>query len=107
MLLDPAILIRQPVQVLAVLAIIVLGKSLAALGLCWLLRYPLGTALTVAAALAQIGEFSFILAALGAGLGLLPAEAHGLILVGALISILLNPLVFWAASRLAPAATRR
>jgi CPA2 family monovalent cation:H+ antiporter-2 len=102
MLVDPAILVRQPVQVLVVAAIIVLGKSLAALGIVLALRYPMGTALTVAAALAQIGEFSFILAALGAGLGILPAEAHGLILVGALISILLNPLVFWAASRLAP-----
>ena len=75
-------------------AIIVVGKSLAACALVLLLRYPLSTALTVCASLAQIGEFSFILAGLGVSLGLLPAEGQSLILAGALISIAINPLVF-------------
>jgi CPA2 family monovalent cation:H+ antiporter-2 len=94
MLFDPKVLIEQPLAVLAVVAIIVLGKSLAAALLVLLLRYPLGTALTVSASLAQIGEFSFILAGLGMQLKLLPAEGQSLILAGALISIALNPLVF-------------
>jgi CPA2 family monovalent cation:H+ antiporter-2 len=77
-----------------VLAIIIFGKSLAAFFLVLLLRYPLNTALTVSASLAQIGEFSFILANLGVTLGLLPTEGQSLILAGAIISIALNPLVF-------------
>jgi CPA2 family monovalent cation:H+ antiporter-2 len=96
MLFDPLVLVQQPLAVLAVVAIIVLGKSLAAALLVLLLRYPLGTALTVSASLAQIGEFSFILAGLGMQLRLLPAEGQSLILAGALISIALNPLVFSA-----------
>jgi CPA2 family monovalent cation:H+ antiporter-2 len=96
MLFDPAVVLEQPLAVLAVVAIIVLGKSLAAAVLVLLLRYPLGTALTVSASLAQIGEFSFILAGLGMQLQLLPAEGQSLILAGALISIALNPLVFSA-----------
>lgn len=96
MLFDPGILIRQPLQVLAVVAIIVFGKSLAAFLLVLAFRYPLNTALTVSASLAQIGEFSFILAALGVSLGLLPMEGQSLILAGAIISITLNPLVFRA-----------
>ncbi|WP_298234067.1 YbaL family putative K(+) efflux transporter [uncultured Azohydromonas sp.] len=96
MLFDPAVVLQQPLALLAVVAIIVLGKSLAAAVLVVLLRYPLGTALTVSASLAQIGEFSFILAGLGAQLKLLPAEGQSLILSGALISIALNPLVFSA-----------
>jgi monovalent cation:H+ antiporter-2, CPA2 family len=99
MLFDPMILVRHPWQVLCVVAIIVVGKSLAALGIVLALRRPLVTALMVSAALAQIGEFSFILAALGVGLGLISAEAQSLILAGALLSITLNPLVFYAASR--------
>jgi len=94
MLFDPSILVRQPLQVLAVVAIIVLGKSLAAVGIVLALRRPLETALTVAAALAQIGEFSFILAGLGKSFGLLSAEGSNLILAGALVSITLNPGVF-------------
>jgi CPA2 family monovalent cation:H+ antiporter-2 len=78
------------------LAIIILGKSLAAFFLVLLFRYPLNTALTVSASLAQIGEFSFILAGLGLSLGLLPSEGQSLILAGAIISIALNPLVFRA-----------
>ena len=103
MLFDPAILVRQPLQVLAVVAIIVVGKSLAALGIVLGLGHPLRTALTVSAALAQIGEFSFVLAGLGAGLGLLPPEAPSLIIAGALLSITLNPLVFRAVDRRAAA----
>lgn len=94
MLFDPAMLFDQPLRVLAVLAIIVVGKTLAAFLIVLALRYPLNTALTVSASLAQIGEFSFILAGLGVALGVLPAEGLSLILAGALFSIALNPLVF-------------
>ncbi|AKJ26710.1 YbaL family putative K(+) efflux transporter [Caldimonas brevitalea] len=96
MLFDPSVLVDAPLQVLAVVAIIVVGKSLAAGALVLLLRYPLNTALTVSASLAQIGEFSFILAGLGLSLKVLPPEGQSLILAGALISIALNPLVFSA-----------
>lgn len=96
MLFVPGILVEQPLQVLAVVAIIVFGKSVAALALVLAFRYPLNTALTVAASLAQIGEFSFIVAALGISLGLMPAEGMSLVLAGALISIALNPVVFAA-----------
>ncbi|MDB5805155.1 MAG: sodium:proton antiporter [Betaproteobacteria bacterium] len=96
MLFDPRILFEQPLQLLSVVAIIIIGKSLAAMALVLLLRYPLNTALTVSAGLAQIGEFSFILAGLGVSLGLLPPAGQSLILAGAIISIALNPLVFSA-----------
>jgi CPA2 family monovalent cation:H+ antiporter-2 len=94
MLFDPRVLLEQPLQVLAVVTIIVLGKSLAAFLLVLAFRYPLNTALTVSASLAQIGEFSFILAGLGVALGVLPVAGQSLILAGALFSIALNPLVF-------------
>ena len=97
MLFDPSILIRQPLQVLAVLAIIVIGKSLAAFGIVRVLGGSIRTALIVSAALAQIGEFSFILAGLGVNLRLLPAEGLNLIVAGALLSITFNPAVFNAA----------
>jgi monovalent cation:H+ antiporter-2, CPA2 family len=96
MLFDPQVLIRLPLQVLAVVAIVVVGKSLAAFLLVLAFRYPLNTALTVSASLAQIGEFSFILADLGVSLRLLPPDGQSLILAAALISIGLNPLVFRA-----------
>ena len=96
MLFDPQVLVSEPVHVIVVVTIIVFGKSLAAFILVLLFRYPLNTALTVSASLAQIGEFSFILAGLGLSLGLLPAEGQSLILAGAIISIALNPLVFRA-----------
>ena len=96
MLFDPNVLIRQPLQVITVVAIIIFGKSLAAFFLVLLFRYPLNTALTASASLAQIGEFSFILANLGVSLGVLPTEGQSLILAGALFSIALNPLVFRA-----------
>jgi K+:H+ antiporter len=94
MLFDPHVLISEPIHAIVVVAIIVFGKSLAAFFLVLLFRYPLNTALTVSASLAQIGEFSFILANLGVSLGLLPTEGQSLILAGAIISIALNPLVF-------------
>jgi CPA2 family monovalent cation:H+ antiporter-2 len=97
MLFDPSILIRQPLQVLAVLAIVVFGKSLAAFGIVRVLGGSMRTALIVSAALAQIGEFSFILAGLGVNLRLLPAEGLNLIVAGALLSITFNPAVFTAA----------
>ncbi|MBK4734388.1 YbaL family putative K(+) efflux transporter [Noviherbaspirillum pedocola] len=103
MLFDPRVLIEHPWQVLAVVVVIVFGKSLAAFALVRLLRYPLHTALMVSASLAQIGEFSFILAGLGMSLGLLPATGQSLILAGAILSIALNPAMF----KLAALAERR
>jgi CPA2 family monovalent cation:H+ antiporter-2 len=94
MLFDPGILVREPLPVLGVLLIIVVGKSLAAFLIVIAFRYPVRTALTISASLAQIGEFSFILAGLGVTLGLLPPEGRDLILAGALLSIALNPLAF-------------
>jgi CPA2 family monovalent cation:H+ antiporter-2 len=107
MLVDPAIIVQSPLPVLAVLAIIVVGKSLAALGIVLLFRHPLRTAFTISASLAQIGEFSFILAALGVSLGLLPPEGRDLILAGAILSILANPVVFYAADKVLPWFERR
>ena len=96
MLFDPSILVQQPARVLAVLAVIIIGKSVAAAIIILALRYPLDTALLVSAALAQIGEFSFILAGLGVSIGLLPPNGRDLILAGAILSIAVNPLVFQA-----------
>jgi Kef-type K+ transport system, predicted NAD-binding component len=96
MLFDPAILVEQPLLVLATVFIIIVGKSLAAFWIVILFRRPVGTALTISASLAQIGEFSFILASMGVALAILPREAQDLILAGALISIVLNPVVFFA-----------
>jgi CPA2 family monovalent cation:H+ antiporter-2 len=96
MLFDPMVLVNNPLHVLGVVLVIVFGKSLAAFVLVLVLRYPLNTALTVSASLAQIGEFSFILAALGMSLGLLPQLGQNLILAGAIISIAVNPLLFTA-----------
>lgn len=94
MLFNPMILIDKPLQVLAVVGIIVFGKSIAAFVLVLVFRYPLQSALIVSASLAQIGEFSFILAELGVRLGMLPEEGRNFILAGALISIAINPLIF-------------
>jgi monovalent cation:H+ antiporter-2, CPA2 family len=107
MLFDPSILVEHPMEVLTVLLIIMIGKSLGALGIVLLFRYPLHTALVISASLAQIGEFSFILAALGLSLGLLPPEGQSLIVAGALLSISLNPLAFQAAGRLSRWAEAR
>lgn len=94
MLFDPAVLYESPVHVLGVVAIIVVGKMLAAMAIVLTFKYPLNTALVVAASLAQIGEFSFILAGLALSLGLLPEEGMNLVLAGAIVSIALNPLLF-------------
>lgn len=107
MLFDPAILLKQPLQVLAVVGIIIVGKSLAAVAIVLALRYPLNTALTVAASLGQIGEFSFILAGLGVSLNLLSTDGMSLVLAGALISIALNPLVFASIKPLASWVVQR
>jgi CPA2 family monovalent cation:H+ antiporter-2 len=94
MLFEPRVLLDHPWEVLLVLGIIVIGKALAAGALVLLLRRPLATALSVAAALAQIGEFSFILAVMGVSMGLLPPQGQSYIVAGALLSITLNPLLF-------------
>ena len=96
MLFDPQVLIEHPWKVVATVAIIVFANSFIAAIFVMLMRYPLNTAVTVSAGLAQIGEFSFILAALGLSLGVLPPQGHSLILAGALLSIALNPLLFAA-----------
>lgn len=97
MLFNPAVLLDAPLLVIGTALIIMLGKTLAAFLIVRLLRYPVTTALTVAFSLAQIGEFSFILATLGRDLNLLTAQGQNLILAGAIISITLNPFLFRAA----------
>ncbi|KRB19645.1 MULTISPECIES: cation:proton antiporter [Mesorhizobium] len=94
MLFDPFSLISNGLPILATLAIIVIGKSLAAFVIVVAFGYPVATALMISASLAQIGEFSFILAELGVGLKLLPEQGRDLILAGAILSIVLNPLMF-------------
>ena len=100
MLFDPTILVRDAGPVLATVLIIVLGKSLAAFAIVRLFGHPTPIALTIAASLAQIGEFSFILAELGVRLSLLPERGRDLILAGAIVSILVNPLFFKGLDRL-------
>ena len=107
MLFDPTIIVREPLAVFGVVALILVGKSLVALGLVLALGYPLSTGLTISAALAQVGEFSFILAGLGNAYGLLPAAGLSLIVAGALISITLNPLSFALAARLSARVASR
>ena len=109
MLLNPMVFVDAPLALLATVAIIVVGKSVAA----WLIVRAFGhsnsTALTIAASLAQIGQFSFILIGLGMELNMVPREARDLVLAGAIISIVLNPLAFIAMERLRrgqPAAAR-
>lgn len=94
MLFDPSILIREPLAVLGVLGIVIVGKAIAALVITTAFKLDRPTSLTVAASLAQIGEFSFILAALSMHLGAMSRETHDLILAAALLSISLNPFVF-------------
>jgi CPA2 family monovalent cation:H+ antiporter-2 len=100
MLFDPAILVRQPLQVLAVVAIIIFGKSFVAFLIVRAFQYQLSSALLISASLAQIGEFSFILVGLSIALDILPAIARDLILAGAVLSITLNPLAFRAVGAL-------
>ncbi|MFZ5682566.1 MAG: Kef family K(+) transporter [Bradyrhizobiaceae bacterium] len=94
MLVDPAIIVREPLPLLATVFIIIFGKSVAAFGIVRMFRHPTSTALTISASLAQIGEFSFILVSLGVSLALLPDRGRDLVLAGAIISIMLNPLFF-------------
>ena len=96
MLFDPQVLIEEPLRVLAVIAIVMVGTPLVAITLVLAFRYPINIALTVGASIAQIGEFSFLLAALGVSLGLLPLQGQNLILAAALLSISANPLLFAA-----------
>ncbi|MBB3313738.1 CPA2 family monovalent cation:H+ antiporter-2 [Rhizobium sp. BK196] len=100
MLFDPSIIVRQPLAVIGALALIIVGKAIISFGIVALLRYPIGMGLTAAGGLAQIGEFSFILAGLGVSLGLLPHEGQDLILAAAILSITLNPLVIFVAEKL-------
>ncbi|MDI3566694.1 YbaL family putative K(+) efflux transporter [Bradyrhizobium sp. Arg816] len=102
MMFDPMSVIREPWPLLATLAIIMLGKSLAAFLIVVLFRHPVATALTISASLSQIGEFSFILAELGVASQILPSDGRDLIMAGAILSIMLNPLMFAAATWLAP-----
>lgn len=109
MLFDPMIMVEQPIPVLATFLIIVVGKSAAAYLIVRAFKHPSDTALTISASLAQIGEFSFILAALGVSLGILPEEGRDLVLAGSLLSIIANPLIFgwldvWQARRSQAAA---
>jgi len=100
MLFDPTILVREPLMVLGTVALIIVGKAAITFAIVLLLRYPISMALGLSASLAQIGEFSFILAGLGVTLGLMTAEGQDLILAGAILSITLNPLAFGAARKL-------
>jgi CPA2 family monovalent cation:H+ antiporter-2 len=94
MLLDPGVLLTQPVKVLATVAIVLLGNTVVATVLMVLLRHPFGASLRLGASFGQIGEFSFILAGLGVSLGVLSDEGRSLILAAALCTIVLNPLLF-------------
>ena len=102
MLFDPSIIMREPGPVVATFLIIVCGNALAAFLIVLALRQPFFTAVTGAAALSQIGEFSFILAGLGVTLQLLPETARDLILAGAILSILANPILFFALDKARP-----
>jgi CPA2 family monovalent cation:H+ antiporter-2 len=99
MLVDPSIVLKDPLALLVTLLIVVLGKSVAAFAIVRAFGHSKSTALTISASLAQIGEFSFILATLGVALRLLPERAQDLILATAIISILLNPALFAALDR--------
>jgi CPA2 family monovalent cation:H+ antiporter-2 len=107
MLFDPTVLWTDPLPVLATLFIILFGKSFLGFLLIVMFGRPVSTALTVTAGMAQIGEFSFILIALGLSLGVLPPEAQSLVLSGAILSIVLNPVMFWAAEHIRPALEAR
>lgn len=102
MLFDPMVLLREPLAVLATLLIIVVGKSIAALIIVRAFKRPMSTALTISVSLAQIGEFSFILAGLGVSLKLLPEAGRDLVLAGAILSILVNPLLFAILDKILP-----
>jgi len=107
MLFDPTVIMNKPLEVIAVVALIVIGKPIAAFLIVLALRYPPKLGLGVSASLAQIGEFSFILASLGAAYGLMSNEGQSLILAAAIVSITLNPLVFAADAALTRWAERK
>ncbi|MCA0374165.1 MAG: cation:proton antiporter [Gemmatimonadetes bacterium] len=100
MLVDPLVLINEPLRVAATVAVVILGNTVASTVLLVLLRHPLGASLRLGASLGQVGEFSFILAGLGVSLGVLPIEGRSLILAAALCTIVLNPLLFALLERL-------
>lgn len=102
MLFDPATVVHQPLQVLAAVLIVIVGKALAAIVIVLAFGYALRTALIISASLAQIGEFSFIVAELGIAIDLLPSSGRDLVLAAALVSITLNPLLFRAAGLFEP-----
>ena len=102
MLFDPGILLREPLALAGALFIVLVGKSVAAFLIVLLFRHPVGVGMTIAASLAQIGEFSFILVGLGVALGLLPEAGRDIVLATAIISIVLNPLAFGVSRRLEP-----
>ena len=102
MIFNPGIMLVAPWAVIGALLIIVFGKSIAALSIVLAFRHPLSTALTISASLAQIGEFSFILATLGVGLGILSETGRDIILAAAILSILVNPIIFMLLDRLGP-----
>ena len=104
MLFDPRVLLERPLEVAAVVAIVVVGKSVAALVITTAFKLERGASLTIAASLAQIGEFSFILAGVGVALNVMSRETHDLILAAALISIVANPFLFKLADRFSPPA---
>ncbi|HXV40265.1 MAG TPA: YbaL family putative K(+) efflux transporter [Steroidobacteraceae bacterium] len=110
MLFDPGVVLREPLALAGALFIVLVGKSVAAFLIVLLFRHPVGVGMTIAASLAQIGEFSFILVGLGMSLGLLPEAGRDIVLATAIISIVLNPLAFGVSRRLEPyieAAQRR
>jgi len=107
MLFDPAILLREPVAVVAAALVVMFGKSAAAWGIARLRGMTQGEALMIAASLAQIGEFSFILAGLGVAERVMPAVGRDLVLAVALLTIALNPAIFWLADRMAARLTLR
>lgn len=94
MLLDPEVLLDNPALVAGTLAVVMIGKPFVAFAITWLMRYPLATTLSVSVALAQIGEFSFMLSRVGTELGLLTTEASNVIVAVAIISIVLNPVLY-------------
>jgi CPA2 family monovalent cation:H+ antiporter-2 len=102
MLFDPSILLGEPMALLATLFIVLIGKSVAAFVIVLLFRHTVGVAMTIAASLSQIGEFSFILIGLGVSMGILPEQGRDLILAAAMISIILNPLAFGLSRKIEP-----
>lgn len=106
MLFNPAVLVTHPIQLIAALAIVLVGKSLAAFFIVALFKFPVGTALVISASLAQIGEFSFVLVALGINLGIVPADALSIVVATAIASIALNPVIFQTISPLQNALLR-